>query len=50
MKKIRYDLGLYLCAIIISITLNQSIAIITFLFAIYSRLEVIIETIANKKE
>lgn len=50
MKTFKYDVSLYLCTAIISITLNENIAIIIFLFAIYTRLETIIEAIENKKE
>lgn len=50
MKTIRYDLALYLCIIVVNISLNQSIAILTFLLAIYTRLGVLLETIENKKE
>ncbi len=50
MKDLKLDLSLYLCIIAVSITLNQSLAIITFLFAIYARLGVILENIENKKE
>lgn len=48
-ENLKLDLALYLSVMVISISGNQGIAIITFLFAIYTRLGVILEVIANKK-
>ncbi len=50
LKNVKLDLALYLCIIVVNISLNQSIAILTFLLAIYTRLGVLLEIIENKKE
>lgn len=49
MKNLKLDLALYLCIIVVNISLNQSIAILTFMLAIYVKLGVLLDVIINKK-